>query len=364
MPTIWRYLLLHYFQVFFLSISSFILILLTVRLKEIAQFASVCIDIKNTLLFALYQIPYILPFAIIISALIASFLLLQKMSVSEELTALRSSGFSLKKLLFPLYLGGALLSLCNFYVVSELTPICKLASRDLLYQVTSQNPLLLVKKSKFLRLKDSFVNMDLSDDGKHASNFVFAAKDSKKGNLFVLLADRLSIEDTNLLGNNLSYISTFPNNNDAFDDMMIENQKTMECNAHSLTSLLLKDSWKIGYDDQLLRELIGKLSLMKNEKMKRILRAYQEIIRRLFFPFATFIATIIGISFGLQIGRRKKGKSSIYAGLLCMLILVGYVLGNSFEQSPQISCFLFTVPIPFAYFLCKKRQQKIIRGME
>lgn len=364
MPSIWRYLLRYYFQVFFLCILSFIFILLTVRLKDIAQFASVCFDLKNTLLFALYQIPYILPFAIIISALIASLLLLQKMSLSEELTALRSSGFSLKKLLFPLYVGGIILSLCNFYVVSELTPICKLASKDLLYQVTSQNPLLLVKKSKFLRLKDSFVDMDLSDDGKHASNFVFAAKDSKKGNLFLLLADKLSIEDTDLHGGNLTYISTFSKGDRTFDDMMIENQEAMECNASALTSLILKDSWKIGYDDQLLRELVGKISLMKSEKTKRILRAYQEIIRRLFFPFATFSATLVGISFGMQIGRRKKRKGPIYAGLLCMVILVGYVLGNSFEQSPQISCFLFTIPIPLVYFLCKKRQQKIVGGVE
>ena len=62
------------------------------RFKDIARFAALSADGVKTGLFVLYQFPHILPIAIPISALIASFLLFQRLSKTYELTALRASG--------------------------------------------------------------------------------------------------------------------------------------------------------------------------------------------------------------------------------------------------------------------------------
>src|SRR5271166_4170240 len=102
MPTVWRYLLRSYFQVFLLSIASFVSALFVMRFKDIAEFATLNSDGLSIFLFSLYQLPYILPLAIPISCIISSILLFQKMSTSQELTALRAAGMGLKTLLFPL----------------------------------------------------------------------------------------------------------------------------------------------------------------------------------------------------------------------------------------------------------------------
>src|SRR4051812_38356814 len=104
MPILWRYALQSYLRVFFLSVCTFITVLIVARFKEIARFTALTGDWSKTGLFIVYQIPSILPIAIPISALIASLLLFQRLSRTYELTALRASGLSLSTILTPLLL--------------------------------------------------------------------------------------------------------------------------------------------------------------------------------------------------------------------------------------------------------------------
>ncbi|MBS0626775.1 MAG: LptF/LptG family permease, partial [Verrucomicrobia bacterium] len=123
MPILWKYLLRSYFQFLFLCVSAFIAVLLVIRFQDIALFASSGAHISYIGLFSLYQIPYILPLAIPISCLIASMILFQRMSASLELTALRACGIALSPIAYPLLLSALVLSLINFTIVSEITPI-------------------------------------------------------------------------------------------------------------------------------------------------------------------------------------------------------------------------------------------------
>jgi len=122
MPILWRYLLRGYFQIFLLCVTAFICVLLVMRLEEIARFASLGAPWTKVLVFAFYQIPYILPLAVPVSCLIACSLLFQKMSHSHELTALRSSGCSLRKIIVPLLFASGLLALFNIVLSCELAP--------------------------------------------------------------------------------------------------------------------------------------------------------------------------------------------------------------------------------------------------
>src|SRR5579863_9043123 len=103
MPIVWRYLLRSYFQVLLLCVSAFIGVLIVLRFQEIARFATSGAAKLKILLFTLLQIPYILPIAIPVSCLIAAMLLFQRLSHTQELTALRTSGFGLKTISTPLF---------------------------------------------------------------------------------------------------------------------------------------------------------------------------------------------------------------------------------------------------------------------
>ena len=77
MPLLWRYLLNNYLKVFALCVMSFIAILLTLRLSEIAYFATLGPQAMHIVWFILQQIPFVLPIAFPVSALIASVILMQ-----------------------------------------------------------------------------------------------------------------------------------------------------------------------------------------------------------------------------------------------------------------------------------------------
>ena len=78
MPILWRFLIIKFLKVFSFSVLAFIAILLTLRLEEIAHFASIDSGKGYLFWFILYQIPYILPVAIPLSCLISSLLLVQE----------------------------------------------------------------------------------------------------------------------------------------------------------------------------------------------------------------------------------------------------------------------------------------------
>src|ERR1700722_5509245 len=172
MPILWRYVLRHFFQVFFLCVGSFIGILLVLRFQEIARFAASGAPKLKILLFMLLQIPYILPMAIPISCLIASMLLLQKWSHLHELTALRACGLGLKPIITPLLFAGVALSAINFVIVREFTPRCRGMTKTLVYEMAAANPLFLLQKESLLKLKHVFIDMKVLKASKFAQNVV------------------------------------------------------------------------------------------------------------------------------------------------------------------------------------------------
>jgi lipopolysaccharide export system permease protein len=86
-PIIWRYLLAHYLKVLLFCTVAFIALLLTLRLEEIAHFATLGPQGIYILYFTFYQIPYILPIALPISALISSMILVGYLCKNNEMTA-------------------------------------------------------------------------------------------------------------------------------------------------------------------------------------------------------------------------------------------------------------------------------------
>lgn len=130
MPLIWRYLLSQYLRIFFLALISFIAILMSVRLDDIASFASLGTAQSRLLLFILYQIPYIIPIAVPVSSLLAGLLTFSRLSSTSELTAFRSSGISLRQITSPILMAAVVLSLLNFFLVSEVSTSSNLQGKS------------------------------------------------------------------------------------------------------------------------------------------------------------------------------------------------------------------------------------------
>lgn len=365
MPIVWRYLLKSYFQVFGLCVTGFIAILLVTRFQEIARFATSGTGILPIFLFGLYQIPYILPIAIPVSCLIASMLLYQKLSHRHELTAFRSTGLGLYPIVFPLLLASAFLSLLNFSIVSEITPICRSLSRGLIYKVTSQNPLFLLQKETLVRLKDCYIDMKALKSGRQAEEVVFVANSG--GRLNLMSAKELSLNGEMLTGKNVTLITSVdPKKGEGgFDHLIIENQKTMSTKASNMVQFVQKFESSVNYDYFPLRMILAseKISLEKGSQ-KISGRACMEISKRLSLGLAAFTFTFIGCAFGVEISRHHTKRGIIWATALAVLFMATFISAKSFRDAPMLASLIYLIPHPLIVLISLRFLRKVGEGRE
>ncbi len=362
MPILWRYLLRNYFQTFVLCVFSFITVLFVMRFKEIAEFATLTSNLFSIFLFSVYQIPYILPIAIPISCLIASLLLFQKMSHNQELTALRASGQGLKEILYPIFMLGFVISLLNFTIVSEISPLAKSRSKELTYKMMSSNPFCIFTKISEGKLKNAYIDMHALKGGKRARDVVLILNNRNNGRLGIVTAKELSLEGDMLLGKDVTMISSIDaKRKESFDHLVIENQTSMETKAANLSDLVADSEWHTGIDYLPLRLVLAKAALKKNTLFSSI---GTEIARRLSISLSPLFFTLMGSIFGIEISRQKKKRGVMLASLLAALYLASFVGAKSMKNSPVAAWAFYFLPFAIITALCLRCFKNLSKGVE
>lgn len=350
-PRLWSYFLLGYLRILGLSLSTFISVLIVSRFREIARFTALSGSWSKTLLFTLYQIPFILPLALPISALIASFLLVSRLSLRGEITACRAAGKSLPSLLAPLWLLGAFLSCFAFVMTAEITPFCKAETKRLLFEKTSTNPLLLLQRQALVPLKNASIHMEVAEGEAGAQNLLCVSYNDSHQRLSLLTAKKLFLEEKTLVANDVTLLSHLSSEEDSFfDPLVVENQKTLRTSAPKLSQAMRKKKPKL--EPSTLRFKL--LSLYaKGEKTKQKQIVFGEQLRRIFLPLYVLSFTILGSVFGLHLGRSDKQKNFIALLSLPLLSFIGYFLAKSlrtdllFLLTPLLFPLLLTLGISF-----------------
>lgn len=340
MPILWRYILRGYVKIFSLSVFTFIAVLLVARFKEIARFTALSGDWSKTILFVSYQIPLILPIAIPISALIASILLIQKLSQTFELTALRASGISLPNIFSPILSCSLFLSVLNFAFAVEISPFCRRESKTLLYRETSANPLLLLQRQHLVKVKHAYINMEMKDEGNMAKNFILIAHNESNQRLTLVSARQLRIANDKLFGSDVAIISHTHCDKQEFDPLIIENQSSMSTAAPVLSAALKKNRPKIDANALGLRML----RLRALETGKKGKGAIVEILRRINLTLAVFSFSLLGCAFGIEQGRNPSKKNFPFALGFTLLVLISYFLGKELKSHTLFALCALVIP--------------------
>lgn len=368
MPIFWWYLLKNYLRVLSLAVFAFIAILLVTRLEEITEFAAMGAKLSYLALFTLYQIPYILPIAIPISCLISSLILFQRLSQTYELTALRAGGISLYRIITPILCAAAFLSLGNFYIASELATSSHLATRRMVYDLSSVNPILLLQNAKIARLQNAFIQMSPIRNGEAAKNLVIGLHNPSSKRLNLCLAKRIEMRRGNLVGTEISLISS-SSTEKVHDHLIIENQKGVSSPAPQFAALLHKSGWKIANDHlkmSLLR--IRKQDMQKRGKEGkeiRILKKCQsEIVRRISIGFAAFTFTLMGAAFGMEISRNQKKRGIVFVLLLSGGSLIAFCIGKELSHIVPIASLAFLLPHMVIILAALHTLRRVNKGIE
>lgn len=352
MPILWKYILRHYFSVFFLIAGSFVSLLFVSRMKQIAQFASMGGGFIETLHFIALQMPHVLPFAIPVAAFFAAFLLFQKMSHTNELTAFRSFGIRLRTITHPVWIAALFLSLCNFLLCSEITTKAKHQTRKLYTEKTSENPLFLLKKHNVASITNSYLYLE--EEGEKIKNLLMIGTNPYHDSLFLVSAEELHYRENVLEGRNFSSLFFLPKPTE-FDTLYIENDEKIHSLSPKISSQLKKNKYRLNPSSLPIANL-----LIRAKDQKTIVR---EFIRRISLGVFPLTCSLLGISYGITIARKKKEKL-IKAFLFCALLLSSYLAAKQIKSIFWLSSFLFIAPHFFIYYWSWKNYKNIIAGKQ
>jgi lipopolysaccharide export system permease protein len=359
LPTLWRYLIQGYVRVLLLSVSTFLAVLIITRFKEIARFTALSGNWGKTAFFTSYQFPLILPIAIPISALIASFLLFQRLSRTHELMAIRACGLSLSTILAPVLFAAALFAAGNFSICAEIAPFCRRESKAMLYRETSANPLLLLERQQLLKIKHAYLNMKVEQEGKSARDVVLIAHNESNKRLTLLQARQLSVHGEELLGQDVAIISHLDSPNEEFDPLIIENQASMSTAAPILSQFLKKSQPRLEANALPLRMLILRSELETN---KIASSALVEILRRFSLSLAVFSFTLLGCAFGIENTRTASIRNLMMTLALTLTVLISYLMGKELKFLPILATCAFLLPHPLIWISSIHQLHKIARG--
>lgn len=362
MPILWRSLICHFLKITLVSVVAFVSILLTMRLDEIAHFAALGAPIHYLAFFVMHQIPYILPIALPLSCLIGALLLSQKLSNNNELTALRTSGFSLVNILSPIWLTAAFLAIGNFWITSELATKSHLQNNLLKSELRSINPLLLLNNKHLMRLNGIYFEaLGPSHVGESASDVVLAFPNRHHGRLHLMIAKRFTANSSTFIGEGVTLISSMEGGQeDDFDHLLVENMGKSLTEIKDFAHLLQQKVWTINNDYLQMPLLIGRIQEQKrlleegklNKENKELLATYKihlnqsigEIMKRFSAALAVFSFTLMGSVFGINISRRKNYKSLFFVIALTTLYLICFFTAKGINHSRTIAGALYLIP--------------------
>lgn len=361
MPILWRYLSLRYIKTLLLSIFTFVVVLITLRMEEIAHFATLGPESGVILKFALYQIPYILPIAIPVSCLIAALLLSQNLSETHELTAIRSFGLSIRSCMTPILFIALFVSLLNFWIVSELATTCHLNCTKLKAELRQVNPLLLASHKHLMKIKGLYFDaLGSSKLGETAEDAVFAYPEKKSGRIALLVAKKLSLDEDSFHGVDVTLIGSISSKSETEpDSLFVENIGDYSLPLQDFSLLMENKTWSLSLDylkmplllikkeqeEQILRELQeAEETSQAKAKERDINRIEMEVMRRISVGIAAFTFTLLGLAFGIRISRGGSVKNLVYVVCLAALFLVCYFTAKGSDHKAGTAIALYTLP--------------------
>ena len=161
------------------------------------------------------------PLALPIAMLLSSVMVFGKLGENYELAALKASGISLIRILFPLTIFVIIISYSSFLFSNYVMPIANLKNGSMIYDIQKKKPALNIKEGIFYKDIEGFSIKvtKKDDDGKTLKNIIIYDHTANNGNDKVIIAESGVMQLTKdeqflelILYNGHSYIDIAKNN--------------------------------------------------------------------------------------------------------------------------------------------------------
>jgi lipopolysaccharide export system permease protein len=197
--TLYKFILKSYIgpfiMTFFIAVFVFFMMFIFIYIDDfVGKGISVAILSELFFYFSLTTVTKALPLAILLSSLMT----FGNLGEHFELTAMKSAGLSLRKIMTPLIATTFILSLLAFYFSNSILPYTNLKAGALLYDVRSSKPALMFKEGAF---NNSLTGFSIrvrkkENDGKTLRDIMIYDHREMHGNNIVLSAKTGEMQET------------------------------------------------------------------------------------------------------------------------------------------------------------------------
>lgn len=365
MPLIWRLFLLDYLKVISLSTIVFVMLLLTMRLEELAQFATLGGGHHYLLAFAGYQLAFIVPIALPLSALISALLLMRRFSESGELMALRALGFSILDMAAPLLWAASLLALVNFYILSEVATQADRMKHSLKKELQTLNPLTILHNEKLTQLKGIYAKAFGQMEGSGgAEDLLLCVHHKSRHCLMLLMAKQLTMSESNsmLIGRDVTLFSPIGKDNSR---LVVENSSTLKLPRPNIGELFHSDT-KLEHEHapfiQLARaafQLAFHPEGDTEQHRRSLARLISELTRRIALGFSILSFTFLGLVYGISFQRSSSIKPLLTVLILATLYICSVLFAKKITHLWLPAMLSYTIP-QLLMLLCASRRLYLI----
>ncbi len=145
-----------------------------------------------------YASASLVPLALPLAMLLSSIMTFGNFGEQYELTAMKSAGISLRRIMMPLIILTSFISIAAFYFSNNILPIANLKFGTLLYDITHQKPAIDIKDGIFYNGIDGYsIRISKKEDhGNLLKNLIIYDHTQKKGNNKVITAESGRMEIT------------------------------------------------------------------------------------------------------------------------------------------------------------------------
>jgi lipopolysaccharide export system permease protein len=364
MPILWRYLLTRYLAILMMGSLAIITLLLTFRFHEIAKFAACGANSWSLLWFVLYQVPYILPAVVPIASLLAAYMLANDLAKSNELMSLRACGLSIRSLMAPLICVSLTLSIVNFYLISEVATYSHMQSRLLEKEFKGINPLVLLKHPDLIRMKGiEITSLGQITPGEGASQLIVAMPHPSSERLLLFFADQINRDGGGINAQGVTLASAIGKREEKFPTLMLDQSKTLDTPQSIFSRIFQGESKKVSADFLPLDLLLHRIGEQWHLGGGRLCQLLSDLFRRFSIALAPFSFTLLGIAFGLRIGRLEMRRNLIFTLTLAAIYLSAFFFAKSFDKRMILSIPLYVVPHLLILFFSTARLKNLSRGV-
>lgn len=335
-----KFILSQVIEVFIMGVCIFTSIIFAsdtfiTLIKQISAFG---IPFSVAFRIVILNLPSIIVMTIPLGVLLATVMTLNKLSLSSEITVLRSCGIGLNRVAKPIFIFAVVMSVCCFVVNESIVPVMSKQAKDLaLWSFSQQN---------IPDGKENFVFKELNDENGLKRLFYVRNSSHKVLNDVTLL-------DTSKEGT-IQVLQAVEGNTDTRGWNFFKGAIYTISNDGKILNTSLFDKFNVKFNVDLSKELnknvakemnFGQLvkylatqDFSENKKMKNSL--YIELYDKIALPLTTVALVLIGVPLSITPPRVRYNRGFLFSILIIFTYYLIRALSISFGKSDVLAPFL------------------------